>query len=213
MYTLDLIGTFAFAITGALKAKGKDLHLLGAILLGIVTAVGGGTIRDLIINRTPLFYVKDQNYLLLAVVASVLTYLLPTFFKKWYTFFRFIDSVGLATFAIIGVSVTYSHLFLNTGFTVVSFLSSLFLGMITGFGGGVIRDTIVGEVPFSFRKGSNYALSAFCGALSFYVLMFTNTLIAIVVSVLVTLFLREIISPFGVYKKFFALDKKKKHKK
>jgi uncharacterized membrane protein YeiH len=168
MYILDLVGTFAFAITGALKAKGKDLHLFGAIFLGIVTALGGGTIRDSIINRTPLFYLKDQNYLLLAVAASLLTYFLPTFFKKWYSFFRLIDSVGLAAFAIIGVSVTYNHLFSNTGFTIISCFSSLFLGMITGFGGGIIRDIIVGEVPFSFRKGSNYAMSAFCGSLSFY---------------------------------------------
>ena len=213
MYTLDLIGTFAFAITGALKAKGKNLHLFGAIFLGIVTAVGGGTIRDLIINRTPLFYMKDQNYLLLAVIASILTYYLPTFFKKWYSLFRFVDSVGLATFAIIGVSVTYNHLFSNTGFTIVSFFSAVFLGMMTGFGGGVIRDAVVGEVPFSFRKGSNYAFSAFCGSLSFYVLMFTNTLLAIIVSIIATLVLREVISPFGLYSKFFVLDKKTKRKK
>jgi uncharacterized membrane protein YeiH len=213
MYVLDLIGTFAFAITGALKAKGKNLHLFGAILLGIITAVGGGTIRDLIINRAPLFYVKDQNYLLLAVVASLLTYFLPTFFKKWYSLFRFVDSIGLAAFAIIGVSGTYNHLFFNTGFTIVSFLTSVFLGMITGFGGGVIRDTIVGEVPFSFRKGSNYAAAAFCGSLSFYILMLANISVAIVVSILITLFLREIISPFGIYRKFFVLDKKARRKK
>ena len=84
MYFLDLIGTFAFAVTGAIKAKGKGLHLFGALFLAIITAVGGGTIRDLIINRVPLFYLVDSNYLMVAIFAGVLTYFIPTFFKRWY---------------------------------------------------------------------------------------------------------------------------------
>jgi uncharacterized membrane protein YeiH len=207
MYILDLIGTFAFAITGALKAKGKGLHLFGALFFAIVTAIGGGTIRDLIINRAPLFYLKDQNYLLIAVLAGILTYYVPTFFKKWYSVFRLIDSVGLATFSIIGVSVTYTHLFTNQN--IISFLSCVFLGMLTAFGGGIIRDSIVGDVPLSLRKESNYALSAFLGSVVFYFLMSMNNILAIVCSILITLFAREVLSPFGIYRKIFVKKTKK----
>jgi uncharacterized membrane protein YeiH len=195
MYYLDLVG--------ALKAKGRDLHLFGALFLGIITSIGGGTVRDLIIDRTPLFYLKDPNYLIIAIIASTLTYFVPTFFKKWYSFFRLIDSIGLSAFAIIGVSVTYSHLFNGKGFTIISFLVSILLGMMTGFGGGIVRDAIMGDMPLSLKKGSNYISSAFFGSLSFYLLTFVNVTLAIIVSIIITLFFREIISPFGLYKRIF----------
>ncbi|HAX17609.1 MAG TPA: hypothetical protein DCY00_03310 [Actinobacteria bacterium] len=207
MYILDLLGTFAFAITGALKAKGRELHLFGAIFLGTITSVGGGTVRDLIIGRTPLFYLIDPNYLIVATLAGILTYFIPTFFRKWYSFFRFVDSVGLSAFTIIGVSVTYNSLFESDGFTLMSFLACILMGMLTGFGGGVIRDSIMGDMPLSLKKGSNYVSSAFWGSLSFYLLMFLNLNFAIITSIAITLFLREVVSSFGLYKKVFKRNK------
>lgn len=202
LYLLDLLGTFAFAVTGAYKAKGARLHIFGVIFLGIITAVGGGTFRDAILGRTPLFYLEDSNYLLAAVLAGILIYFMPTFFKRKYSFFRFIDSLGLAAFVIIGVST--SSLFLFPDLiepSVVSFLATVFLGMLTGFGGGVIRDAIMGDVPLSLKHESNYALSAFLGALSFYFLMFYGITLAIIISMIITLILREVVSEYGVYKK------------
>ena len=207
MYILDLLGTFAFAITGALKAKGRELHLFGEIFLGTITSVGGGTVRDLIIGRTPLFYLIDPNYLIVATLAGILTYFIPTFFRKWYSFFRFVDSVGLSAFTIIGVSVTYNSLFESDDFTLMSFLACILMGMLTGFGGGVIRDSIMGDMPLSLKKGSNYVSSAFWGSLSFYLLMFLNLNFAIITSIAITLFLREVVSSFGLYKKVFKRNK------
>lgn len=210
MYFLDLLGTFAFAITGAYKAKGRNLHIFGVILLGIITAVGGGTFRDVIINRTPLFYLRDPNYLIVAILAGIITYFIPAVFKKAYPIFRFIDSVGLSAFVIIGTSVTYSYLFpLNTAPILISFLACVFLGMITGFGGGVIRDAIMGDMPFSFRQSSNYASSAFWGAFVFYLLRFWNEPVAVIASISVTMILREVISQYGLYKKVFRPVKKR----
>jgi len=203
MYFLDLLGTLAFAITGAFKAKGAELTLFGVVFLGIITAVGGGTVRDLIINRTPLFYLTDSNYLFVAILGSVVTFFSPSFFKKGFSFFRFIDSIGLASFTIIGVSVTYNYLFVNTLPNTASFLSCVLLGMITAFVGGVFRDAVMGDTPFAFKQGSNYALSAFLGAFLFYLLMFYNINIAIIVSMIVTLFMREIVSKYGIFKKNF----------
>ena len=204
LYYLDLLGTLAFAITGAYKAKKARLHIFGVIFLGAITAIGGGTIRDLIVSRTPLFYLKDRNYLLVCVVGGILIYIIPTFFKRAYSFFRLMDSIGLSAFVIIGVSVSFNQLFLlNSNLNLISFLSCVFLGMLTGFGGGVIRDSIMGDMPMSLKRGSNYALSAFSGAFSFYLLMFVNVQLAMIVSIVITLTLREIFSSYGIYRKVF----------
>lgn len=199
MYFLDLLGTLAFTISGALKAKGRSLNIFRVVFLGVVTAVGGGTVRDLISNRTPLFYLKDPNYLLIAVIGAVLAFVVPAFFKKQYSFFRFLDSIGLATFAIIGVSVSYNHLY--DAPSLMSFLTVIFMGVLTGCGGGVLRDAIMGDTPFALKHGSNYISSAFWGALIFYLLMFMNVNLAVAASMTVTMVLREIISPYGIYKR------------
>jgi len=201
MYFLDLLGTLAFAITGAFKAKKAKLTLFGVIFLGIITALGGGTLRDLIIDRTPLFYLTDQNYLFIAILGSIITFLIPTFFKEWFSFFRLIDSVGLASFSIIGVSISYNYIFPNTPPGITSFLSCVLLGMITAFVGGVVRDAVMGDTPFAFKPGSNYALSSFLGAFSFYLLMFFNINLAIAVSIVLALSMREIVSRYGIYKR------------
>ena len=173
MYFLDLLGTLAFAVGGAYKARTRQLNIFGVIFLGTITAVGGGTIRDLIIGRTPLFYLQDYNYLLVCLVSGILIYFTPKFFKKRYTVFRFIDSIGLATFAIIGVAVCFNHLFSDLQLpNIISALSCIFLGMLTGAGGGVLRDAIMGDTPFAFKGHSNYISSAAWGATIFYFLMF-----------------------------------------
>ncbi len=201
MYFLDLLGTLAFAITGAFKAKKARMTIFGVIFLGIITAVGGGTIRDLAISRTPLFYLTDPNYLFAAILGSIITFLAPTFFKQRFSFFRLIDSVGLSAFAIIGVSVSYQHLFNNAQPGITSLMSCVLLGMVTSFAGGLIRDAVMGDIPFAFRPGSNYALSAFLGSFSFYVLMFFNVNLAIIFSMILTLTLREVISKYGIIRK------------
>lgn len=202
LYFLDLLGTLAFAITGAYKAKGAKLSIFGVIFLGVITSVGGGTFRDLLIGRTPLFYLKDANYLLIAILGGIIVYFAPVFFKKAYSLFRLVDSLGLAAFVVIGTSISFTFLFkANTNPSLISFLVSVFLGMITGFGGGIIRDAIMGGVPLSLKHGSNYTTSAFWGALSFYVLMFVNTELATITSMAIVLILREFISGYGLYKK------------
>lgn len=211
LYFLDLLGTFAFSVTGAYKAKGKSLNIFGVIFLGVITSVGGGTFRDLLINRVPLFYLKDSNYLLVGIIGALIVYFAPIFFKKSYSFFRFVDSLGLAAFVVIGTSVSLTFLFKeNVSPNIISFLASIFLGMITGFGGGIIRDSIMGGTPLSLRHGSNYAASSFWGAFSFYFLSFVNIEMATLISILITLVFREVVSGFGVYKKFIKKNTKLK---
>lgn len=203
MYFLDLLGTLAFAITGAFRAKEAKITFFGVIFLGVITALGGGTLRDLIIGKVVLFYIKDLNYLFMAILGSCAAFFAPNFFKKRFSFFRFIDSVGLAAFTIIGVSATFNYLFADTAPGLTSFFPSVLMGMTTAFAGGVIRDALMGEISMAFRPGSNYALSAFLGSASFYALMFYNVAIGMIFSVALTLFMREIISKYGIYKRYF----------
>jgi len=203
LYVLDLIGTLAFAVTGAYKGKRRHLNIFGVCLMGLLTGVGGGTVRDVIIGRVPLFYLQDHNYLVVALLGSIATYLIPTFFKRAYSFFRLLDSIGLAAFVVIGTSISYAHLFIEqNGYPAyLPFVACVFMGITTGFGGGVIRDAVMGDTPFSLKKGSNYAVSAFLGSGTFFVLMPYDITLATFVSLGVTLIMREVVSPFGFYRK------------
>ncbi len=201
LYFLDLLGTMAFAVSGAYHARSTGLNIFATVLLGTVTAVGGGTVRDLIIGRTPLFYLIDSNYFLVCIFAGVCTYLIPSFFKKNYSLFRFVDSIGLAVFVIIGASVCHSHLFpLELTPNLISAITCIFTGVITGVGGGVIRNAMMGSTPFAF-KSSNYISSGFWGALIYYFLLFYSPTLAILSSFLITMLFREVISEYGVYKR------------
>ncbi len=205
MYYLDLLGTLAFAISGAFKAKGRELNIFGVVFLGIITAIGGGTIRDLIIGRTPLFYLLDKNYLIIAILGGVLAYFVPTFFKRRYSFFRFLDSIGVATFAIMGTSIAFQHLYKDI--SIISSISSISLGVFTASGGGILRDAIMGDVPYALKHGSNYIKSAFWGSLIFFALMTINQIIAAIVSIGIVILLREFFSPYGIYYKVILNSK------
>ncbi|MFC1623060.1 trimeric intracellular cation channel family protein, partial [Patescibacteria group bacterium] len=187
----------------------KKLNIFGVIILGIITAVGGGTVRDTIMGRTPVFYLQDSNYFLVGIAAGFLTFMSPVFFEKRYSFFRLIDSIGLAAFAVIGVSVADGYLFSgNDDVSLISFIVCVFSGMISGFGGGVIRDAVMGDEPYSLKKGSNYVFAAFAGSASFYLLSFLDINLAVAISVIFTLYLREVVSKFGLYKKIYLKNKK-----
>ncbi|MDZ4385569.1 MAG: trimeric intracellular cation channel family protein [Candidatus Moranbacteria bacterium] len=202
MYYLDLIGTLAFAIGGAFKARERRLNIFGVVFLGAITAVGGGTFRDVIIGRMPLFYLKDQNYLLIAILGGSIVYFLPHIFKKGYSWFRLVDSIGLATFVIIGTSVAHKYLFPDySAWSVIAFIVSVFMGMVTGFGGGVIRDAVMGDTPYAFKHESTYIMAAFAGAFSFYAVMFLNFELAIGISFSSTILMREFFSKYGIYRK------------
>ena len=203
MYILDLIGTLAFAIAGAFKAKERNLNIIAVVLLGAAPAVGGGTFRDLIIGRTPLFYLKDPNYLLLTVIGGVATYFVPHFFKKRFSFFRFLDSIGLAAFSIIGTSVSFNYLFKGEFQGLISILVCVPLGVITAAGGGILRNALMGDLAGAFTKKSNYLTASFAGAFSFFLLMFVDIDLATFVSIFLTLSVREILAEHGVYKKIF----------
>jgi uncharacterized membrane protein YeiH len=161
-YYIDLLGTFVFAVSGALAASDKNMYrdIFGVAFTGFVTAVGGGTLRDMILGTQPV-WVKDGNYLIVitagVLVAVFFKYLI---FKYRRTFFLF-DTMGIALYTVVGVQKS-----LEFG---VSPLAAIILGMFSAVMGGVIRDTLINEVPLIFRK-EIYATACLSGAALFVTL-------------------------------------------
>ena len=157
----DYIGTFAFAISGIRLASAKQFDWFGAYVVGLVTAVGGGTIRDILLNATP-FWMEHASYL----IVSGLALLFVIIFRKYVirlnnTFFIF-DAIGLGLFAVVGIAKT-----LDYGFPM---WVAVVMGTITGAFGGMMRDILINEEPLIFRKDI-YALACVLGGGIYYVCM------------------------------------------
>ena len=161
----EIIGTIAFAVSGAVKGIKYKMDLFGVCVLGLVTGVGGGVIRDSIIGNTPVVAIKNPLFAIVAIVASLVTfsalYLIDkksVFDNKIYELFMFIaDTLGLAVFTNTAIAIART-IGINSVFPLI------FLGVLTGVGGGVLRDVFCGDVPYIFKKHI-YALASAAGAL------------------------------------------------
>ncbi|MDJ0940515.1 MAG: trimeric intracellular cation channel family protein [Woeseiaceae bacterium] len=152
IYILEMIGTAAFAISGALAASRKNMDIFGFCVLALMPAVGGGTLRDLILGRTPVFWVADNSYVIVALVTAVIA-----FFGIYRPGTRqrlliWADAMGLALFAALGTEISLEY---NAGPIV-----AIMLGVATAVTGGMIRDIIVNEIPLVLSK-EIYATAAF----------------------------------------------------
>ena len=159
----EILGTVAFSVSGAMTAIRKKMDILGVVVLGVVTAVGGGIIRDLLLGITPPAAFQNPVYVAWATVTALLAFVLArhTWSEKNRHLFELllnlVDSLGLGLFAVIGVRTAIDCGYGDNGFL------SIFVGVLTGVGGGMLRDTMAGEVPKIFRKRI-YALAALAGA-------------------------------------------------
>lgn len=162
VYALDLIGVAVFAISGALAAGRKHLDLLGVVVLATVTAIGGGTIRDVLLDRNPLFWLADPAYLIVIVGAALLT--VP--YVRWRpppaAALLYADAVGLAMFSVAGAQIGERQ-----GLPAIA---CVVLGTITGAAGGAVRDVLSAEIPLVLRRGNLYASAAILGTALYMVL-------------------------------------------
>lgn len=164
IFILQLLGTVAFAVSGAMTALHKQMDMLGVTVLGLITAVGGGMVRDVLLGQTPPAIFSDPVTVLTAVAASILVFspavrrlLLKT--RRIYDLtLRLADSLGLGIFTVIGAQTACGVLEQSNWFAIA------FLGTMTGVGGGVLRDVLAGDLPYIFRKHI-YALASLFGAL------------------------------------------------
>ncbi|MBR4451296.1 MAG: trimeric intracellular cation channel family protein [Clostridia bacterium] len=199
-FILEIIGTAAFAVTGVITAFDEKLDLLGAVVLGLAAAVGGGILRDIILGYLPPAAFRVPLFSIIAIFVSVAAFIVAYFTgrrfkehnKMWFQVLNIFDSAGLAAFTVAGVNA--AHI---CGFAENSFLS-IFVGTLTAVGGGVLRDVMAGRVPVILKK-QVYALAAIAGA-SVYQCLFeltdlSNTVIiavsissVIVIRILATVF-------------------------
>ncbi len=158
IYTIDLIGTLIFAISGALAGIDKKLDLLGVTILGLVTAIGGGTLRDIMIGETPVGWMKDLNYLYLVIAAIPISYFFKKHIIKWHRSMFLFDTIGIGLFTILGLQKT-----LGVG---LSPAIAVLMGAVSATFGGVIRDVLSNEIPLIFRK-EIYASACLVGGVVF----------------------------------------------
>lgn len=167
IFIIEIIGTIAFASSGAMVGIKKQMDLLGVCVLGMTTAVGGGMIRDLILGVTPPVMFQNPTYALIAIAFSVLVFCGLYFFQNTLTnkkvqgvydkLMMIFDSLGLGLFTVVGVTTA-----INIGYETTGFLQ-IFVGVLTGVGGGVLRDIMAGNTPYIFVKHV-YASASILGA-------------------------------------------------
>ena len=152
---LDFIGTFAFAISGISLASAQSFDWFGAYVVGLATAIGGGTLRDLLLDVTPA-WMTDPIYLICTAMAMFFVILFRQYLIKLNNTFFLFDSVGLALFTVVGATKS-----IELGY---SFWVAIIMGSITGAAGGVIRDVFINEIPLIFRK-EIYAMACVVGGI------------------------------------------------
>ncbi|WAC71269.1 trimeric intracellular cation channel family protein [Roseateles sp. SL47] len=148
---LDWLGTIAFAVSGALVGVRKRFDLFGVLFLAFVVSVAGGMMRDVLIGAIPPAAMKEIHYFVIAVLSGLVTFFWSSHIVHYQRLMQFLDAIGLALFAVVGTQKAIQ-------FGIHPVMSAL-MGMITGIGGGMIRDVLSGEIPFVLRADL-YALAA-----------------------------------------------------
>ena len=164
LYSLDLLGTAAFAASGALAGIRRDMDLFGVLVLGLVTATGGGTLRDLLLGDTPPFIFKDETYLYLSIIVSLMVFVFHRRMEFLQHPLLYFDAVGLGTFVVIGTGKALDFR--------MGFIGSVMMGVMTATAGGMIRDILSTQVPLVLQK-EVYASACLAGGVLLYLLNLT----------------------------------------
>lgn len=166
----EFVGTVAFAVAGAMVAIDKRVDLFGVLFLGMLTALGGGCLRDVLLGRFPPAMFSNYVYVTVSIAAALIVFIAARLLAERYRLNEaaidqinnVFDALGLGVFAVVGVEVSVSAGYGSNGFLAV------FMGMTTAIGGGVLRDLLLREIPFVLKKRI-YAIAAICGALAYYI--------------------------------------------
>ncbi|USD60929.1 TRIC cation channel family protein [Vibrio sp. SCSIO 43140] len=201
LYLVDLFGTAVFAISGVILAGRLRMDPFGVMVLGSVTAIGGGTIRDMALGATPVFWITDTTYIWVIIVTCIATMMLVRHPRRlpWYVL-PVSDAIGLAVF--VGIGVEKALMFQD------SYLIAVIMGVLTGCGGGIIRDVLAREVPMVLRR-EVYATACIIGG-TFHVgalMMGASTGSAFLCCVVATLVIRLGAIRWHLSLPTFALDK------
>jgi uncharacterized membrane protein YeiH len=198
-FCLEILGIIAFSISGALVAIKNKFDVFGVIVLGIITAVGGGITRDILVGQFPPKIFYNEHLILISTLTALLTFILAYVKRsKFYiieskieSINNYFDAIGLAMFTIMGVETTINYGYGDNILLVVS------MGVLTGVGGGLIRDIFVGSKPYIFTKHF-YAMASIVGAITFYILRINVelTTLSTIVGLLVIFILRVVATKY-----------------
>ncbi len=161
IYVLDILGTFAFAISGALVASDKKFDLFGVIIIAFVTAVGGGMLRDVLIDAHPINWIGDLNYLWTILSAVIFTFLFKSKIAHLSKTMFLFDTIGIGVFTLLGLEKGLSF--------DLHPIIALIMGMISAVFGGVLRDVLTNKIPLIFEK-EIYASACLAGGITYLVL-------------------------------------------
>ena len=188
-YSLDILGTIAFAISGTLAAMYKKLDLFGVFIIAFVTAVGGGTLRDVLIDRTLVNWMQDLNYVYAISAATIFAIIIRKKIAYLRTSLFLFDTIGLGIFTIIGTEIGIQEQ-LHPVITVI-------LGTLTATFGGVLRDILCNEIPVIFKK-EIYAMACIAGAITFIILsnLEINTNTNYIITTLIVIVIRLVAVKF-----------------
>lgn len=192
---LELIGTVAFAVSGALTGMKKNMDIFGVIILAETTAVGGGILRDLILGQNPPGTFAHPVYAITATVTAIIMFLpiIRKILVKNHRIYEItmlvMDSLGLGIFTVVGIQTAYK---VSSNY---NFLLLIFVGVITGVGGGVLRDVLAGDTPYIFVKHI-YACASIAGAIVCILLWRINSTLAILVGSSVIIVIRFLAAIF-----------------
>lgn len=199
VFIAEIIGTMAFAITGVTAAIERRLDVFGAVVLGAITAVGGGAFRDILLGNLPPVMFYKPVYTVLSVIVSVVAFFTVYFLgtrlnhhlKRYYQVINLCDAIGLGIFCVVGVNTA-----IVSGYGVHAFLA-IFVGTVTGVGGGLLRDILARRIP-RIMVGQIYALPAILGSCLYYGLWYyrISDVIAVWTSVAFVIVLRLLADHF-----------------
>jgi uncharacterized membrane protein YeiH len=158
-YTIDILGTIAFAISGVLVAMNKKMDLFGILIIGFVTAVGGGTLRDILIGQTPVSWMQDITYTYVILGSAIFAIVFRSYINYLRTSLFLFDTIGIGLYTVVGIEKG-----INAGLHPIICIA---LGTITASFGGVIRDILSNEIPVIFRK-EIYATACIIGGITYF---------------------------------------------
>jgi len=161
LYLLDMVGVIACAIAGTLLAQHKGFDIAGCILVSMVNAIGGGTLRDMALDRHPLFWMTDLNYVIVITVTSLILQMFFHLYHKIDNALRFFDAIGLAAFSVIGFKVALHQ--------DMSPLIAIMMGVWTAIIGGLLRDIICNEIPLLLQR-EIYITASIAGSVTYLLL-------------------------------------------
>lgn len=198
-FVFEIIGTVAFAVSGAMVAIKKRVDIFGVLVLGSVSALGGGIVRDILIGALPPRMFSDYRYVLTAIIVSLVVFIVAYIFRKEYqksesvvdSINNIFDAIGLGIFTVTGAKVAIESGLTKNGILVVC------LAVLTGVGGGILRDIMLGEIPFVLKKRV-YAVASILGGTTYHLLVTygVHFRVATVISVALVFIIRILATVF-----------------